>query len=241
MKKVSLIIAAGKGSRIEEIGSPKPLIKINDKALIDYVILSMKKAGIREIFVVVGYKSDEIKSYLENVYNKSEISIKFIQNDMWEKGNGVSVFCAEKYIDSPFILSMSDHLFSYKIIEKLLANDFSKYELFLATDLNLKNELIDLGDVTKVLFDTQNNSIMSIGKSIKKYNGYDTGVFYCNTTLFKAIQTSIASGADSLSAAVQELAKNRLASIVDIGEEFWLDVDDVKSFRLAKKFIMKIK
>lgn len=241
MEISGLIIAAGKGSRIEQLGSPKSLIKINNKALIDYVITAMLTSGIREIYVVVGYKSDQIINYLKKEYINDNINIQFIINDEWDKGNGISVLCAKHYIEQPFILSMSDHLYSFRIIKKLLLNDFSKADLFLATDLNMSNEFVDIDDVTKVKFNDNNRTIIKIGKHIEEYNGYDTGVFYCNKNFFSALENAIKNGNDSISSAVEFLANNKRALICDIEGEFWVDIDDIKAYELAKDNISRLK
>ena len=58
----SIIIAAGRGSRIPEFSKsiPKSLIKINKKSLLKRQIDIMRKLKIDKISIVKGYKSNKI-------------------------------------------------------------------------------------------------------------------------------------------------------------------------------------
>ena len=70
----AIILCGGKGERLRPITNdvPKPLVKINDKPILHYVIEHLKKYNVRKINIASGYKSKAIKRYLsENNYNTS--------------------------------------------------------------------------------------------------------------------------------------------------------------------------
>ena len=62
----ALIIAAGKGSRLNRLteDNPKPLIQLLGLSLIERIILTAQQAGINEFFIVVGHLGDRIISKL---------------------------------------------------------------------------------------------------------------------------------------------------------------------------------
>src|ERR1700688_3081739 len=68
MKKVKqcLILAAGKGTRLRSVsaGLPKPLVQFRGKPILDHVILRARQAGIDEFVIVVGYRSDLMRRWL---------------------------------------------------------------------------------------------------------------------------------------------------------------------------------
>lgn len=68
MSKVerAIIMAAGFGSRMEPVTNeiPKPLVKVNGRAMIESIIQALKENGIDEIYIVVGYKKDKF-AFLE--------------------------------------------------------------------------------------------------------------------------------------------------------------------------------
>ena len=59
----AVIIAAGEGKRLRPITStiPKPMIPVGGKPLLEHTILSLKRAGITEILIIVGYREEIIK------------------------------------------------------------------------------------------------------------------------------------------------------------------------------------
>jgi len=64
----ALIMAGGKGTRLHPYttNTPKPLLKVGDQALIDYVIKYLNEAKIKDIFVSVNNEKDKLKEYLKN-------------------------------------------------------------------------------------------------------------------------------------------------------------------------------
>ena len=64
--KVSIIIlAAGKGTRMKS-DMPKVLHKVNEKSMIEHVILNARNLNPEKMIVVVGYKYEMVKKQLEN-------------------------------------------------------------------------------------------------------------------------------------------------------------------------------
>ena len=59
-----VILAAGKGSRMGDIDTPKCLLEINEIPIIKHQINSFTKNGIDDILVVTGYKSEMIHNLL---------------------------------------------------------------------------------------------------------------------------------------------------------------------------------
>lgn len=68
-----VILAAGKGRRMGVLtkNTPKPLIKVFKKPLIDYVFEALPDK-VDEYIVVIGYLGFQIKSHIETFYNKKE-------------------------------------------------------------------------------------------------------------------------------------------------------------------------
>ena len=181
-------------------------------------------AGVRDFCVVMGYRSDEVRRFLDETAPRAEVSISHLVNDEWRRANGVSVLAARDGFDEPFLLMMSDHLFDWRIVRDLIACPPGDGEITLAVDHNLSNPLVDLDDVTRVR--SEAGKLTDIGKGLGQYNGFDTGIFFCTPALFTALDRSISEhGEESLSGGVRVLAELGRANIFDIGARFWLDVD----------------
>lgn len=67
----AIILAGGVGTRLKPITDyiPKPLIPINNVPIIERQIKHLKKFGINDIVICVGYKADQIQNYLEHKKN----------------------------------------------------------------------------------------------------------------------------------------------------------------------------
>ena len=62
----AFILAAGLGTRLRPLTfkKPKPLIKINDRPIIDYVLEWLANQGIKEVIINLHYMPDMIKKHL---------------------------------------------------------------------------------------------------------------------------------------------------------------------------------
>jgi glucose-1-phosphate cytidylyltransferase len=62
-----VILAGGLGTRISEYTKtiPKPMIKINGKPLIYYIMKHYAKYGFKEFYIAIGYKGEIIKKYFK--------------------------------------------------------------------------------------------------------------------------------------------------------------------------------
>ena len=232
----ALIIAAGKGSRLNHRFSPKPLLPIYGLRLIERIILTAKLAGIHRFKIVVGYKADEIMKTIGSG-EKYGVHIEYIVNPEWEKGNGVSVSKAKQYLKGDFILLMSDHLFDESILKKLKQIDLDDARCILCVDRNLDGNHFSVEDVTKVRM--EKDSVRNIGKNIDRYNAIDTGIFLCTPVIFEALEESISKGEYSLSAGNQVLSKTGKLRTFDITGDFWIDVDDGISLKKARKILLR--
>ena len=129
-------------------------------------------------------------------------------------------------IEGDYLLMMADHIFEPGILERLARQDTKSRGVTLAIDRRLDNPLIDPADATWVKTDADGR-IEAIGKSIPEYDAVDCGAFLATPELANAIRAVIAEGAaGSLSEGMQRLADAGRAATMDIGDAWWIDVDD---------------
>jgi choline kinase/phosphatidylglycerophosphate synthase len=241
----ALIIAAGQGSRLNELTAEKPkaLISVLGLSLIERIILTTKRAGINEFVIVVGYLGEKIRSFLGNG-TKLNVKIDYIENDEWYKGNGVSVLKAKHVLHDNFILLMSDHIFDGRILTELIDYEING-SVVLAVDNKAPSE-----EETRVL--GNNGKIVDLGKDIKDSNCVDTGIFMCSPKIFHYIEIAVKEDKTELSDGVHEAAKNGDAEIFDIDQinkyasklrkdikPWWIDIDTKENLIKAKEIIIE--
>lgn len=99
--KRAIFMAAGYGSRLMPItiNTPKPLVRVNGKRIIDGLIDACLAAGIEEIYIVRGYLAEQFDQLLYKYP-----MIHFIENPMYDKANNISsVLCAKELLSGAYV------------------------------------------------------------------------------------------------------------------------------------------
>ena len=138
----AMILAAGLGQRLKPITKtiPKPLLKINHKALLGYTIDMLLAIGINKIVINIHYKSELLKKYLDKNYNKIKIKLVY-EPVLLDTGGGVKN--AIKYFSGKSILILNSdilwHRSTYTDIKNLInSHNVNNYEcsVLLSTLIN---------------------------------------------------------------------------------------------------------
>jgi 1L-myo-inositol 1-phosphate cytidylyltransferase len=228
-----VIIAAGQGTRLRALAASKPLARIAGAPLIEHIVRMAAAGGASEFVVVTGYEPLPLEAELEGLAAATGLPITTVRNSDWARPNGVSVLAAAPALDGEFILLMSDHLFDPEILRGLIAGRRAEAALTLGIDYRVDRPNLDLDDATKVQLDGEGR-IVRIAKSLTSYDAVDTGLFVAGPALLQALAASLAGGGSgSLSEGVQALADTGRAFVHDIGDGWWVDVDDAPAHERA--------
>src|SRR6266446_2827010 len=235
----AVILMAGQGSRLR--GSDKTFLKpfapVRGRPLISYTLDALLHGRIRTVNFVVGYESERMIAQVKQLV-PSGLTASFIENRDWRKQNGVSLLIAAGRVASPFLLTMSDHVFDNAIIDRLL-DSFAPGFLNIAVDRKL-DSIFDLDDAMKVR--TRGNKIIAIGKDLLEFDAIDTGLFVCPSEIFDYLERAKLDNNEndcSLADAVRLLAGDQKVRAIDIGEGWWQDVDTAPMLDHAEKQIAK--
>ncbi len=231
-----LIVAAGQGTRLREKGDLKPLIAVRGIPLIEHVMERARSAGIDGFLVVGGYRKDDLQRELASIAERQNTHVTHINNNQWRRANGVSLLAAKPYLETPFLLTMCDHLIDPQIYRSLISAQPGPDHVTLAVDYNIDNPLNDPEDVTRV--QCSEGRIERIGKSLREFNAIDTGAFLCGPVIFDALEESQRRGDDSISGAMNVLAGWNKARVLDVEGRLWVDVDDPAAFEQAERLLV---
>ena len=238
-----IIIAAGKSSRLRTIteGSPKTLLKVNGKTILNQIIENACFAGINHFVVITGYRHE----YLENYIKSCDLGVKvdLVYSPDWDKANGISVFAGKPLIPNgkSFMISMSDHIYNVDLFSKIAQSEFGRYSAMVGLDFKVNN-VYDIDDAMKVSVSENNQSkITSMSKSLKVFNAIDCGVFKCKYQFFNALEKAIKKGDCGLSDGCNVLINEGKMGGVDIGNSFWLDVDTPESIEKLNSINISVK
>ncbi|MBT4182998.1 MAG: nucleotidyltransferase family protein [Nitrosomonadales bacterium] len=127
----AMILAAGRGLRMGSLtqNSPKPLIKVKGKSLIEWHLNKLSEAGFRDVVVNVSYLSDKIIEFIGDG-SKWKLNITISEEiEALETAGGIKK--ALKYLGAePFVVINADiySAYNYKNLEiKTLENKSMGY------------------------------------------------------------------------------------------------------------------
>lgn len=231
----AVILAAGHGYRLRPQFASKPLARVGGTSLLEHSIRQASKAGADRCVIVTGYKGKAVEAALDDIRERVDARIEAVRVDNFDRPNGFSVIAGAGVCEGDFLLLMADHLLCDDILRPLAASKLHNDDALLAIDRRLDNPLIDPLDATFVRTGPH-GKILAIGKTIAPYDAVDCGAFLANRKLTDAIAEAIADGrAGSLSDGMQLLADRQRAATLDIGDAWWIDVDDGRAHALAQE------
>jgi NDP-sugar pyrophosphorylase family protein len=118
-----VILAAGEGVRMRPLTlkTPKPLLKVNGKPIIDYVLESLP-SEITEVIIAVKYLGSKIKKHVGKK-NRGMI-IRYVAGS--DKGTAYSFMAAKKYLKNErFLFVYGDEIPNPYDVKNCLAKDLS--------------------------------------------------------------------------------------------------------------------
>ena len=107
----AVLLAAGRGIRMREltVELPKPMIEVRGKPVLQHIVEGLRDAGIREFFIIVGYRADAVQNFFGDG-SRYKIAIQYA-TQVVQDGTGRVVDIAQNFADnSAFILSYGDIL-----------------------------------------------------------------------------------------------------------------------------------
>lgn len=112
-----VIMAGGKGTRIQEINSevPKPMIPVLGKPILQYQIESLQKQGIKDIVLVIGYLGNVIKNYFADG-SKFGVKIKYIEEKEPLGTAGSLYYLKNSLKEEDFLLICGDLIFDIDVM-----------------------------------------------------------------------------------------------------------------------------
>ena len=114
--KRAVFLAAGFGPRLVPVtlNTPKPLVRVKGRRMIDTLLDAVVKAGIEEIYIVRGYLGEQFDQ-LQYKYP----GIRFLENPIYNESNNISsAMCARHLLQNAYVLEADLVLYNPDVIQK---------------------------------------------------------------------------------------------------------------------------
>lgn len=238
----AIILAAGMASRLRPLteNTPKCLLKVGEKCLLQRSIDALTSNGICDFVIVTGYLHEMIETFVAEQYG-DKINVKFIHNDVFDSTNNIySLWLARPEAEGQEILLLdSDLLYDPRIITKVMESDADNVLTLIRHELG-EEEM-------KVVLDRENGTIIEISKTCNPADaaGESLGIekMGCRYTsaLYQELEPMM--NEEHLENVFYERAFERLIAkghtykVIDVTELFSCELDTVEDFENAKEKI----
>ena len=216
----ALVLAAGTGTEMMPLSkySPKTMLRIHGKFVIEYVIDGLIETGIEDFVIVLGHQREKLKRALEE-YRRKGINIKVV--DQGQK-HGIEGAILSAYPtlsgDQPFILAYGDIITPPKFYHHLI-NSFinTAADGSIAVTLMGKSHefgiasIDDRGFITKILPDPSKDE-------------NDTNYIFAGASILPGEFFDILSEEKKLTKALARLLKEQRRICASVWQDEWIDV-----------------
>ena len=209
----AVILAAGEGKRLRPFTEtmPKVMLPVANKPVLEYVFDAVKKSGIDEIIVVIGYKKEVIMEYFKDY---KDVKITYV-NQVKQLGTAHALLQAKKSIKDSFIVLAGDNIIDESSISKLMKTP-SDYAILIKEH--------PYPSKYGVVF-VENNNIRRIVEKPKEDVGkyISTGIYKLPRSVFTDIERCTSEGVHALSSVIQSLV-DKEKHINTVLAKSWMDI-----------------
>ncbi len=227
----TVIMAGGRGERLKPLtdNTPKPMLKINNQPICEYLIDNLSYNGINDFWISVNYKGEKIKKYFGNGFKKN-IDIKYIDEDK-PLGTIGSVRLINKYKNDHLLIHNSD------IICNVDYEDFYKDFLDRKADLAILTIPYKIS-VPYAVIESKNNIIKSFEEKPTIDLESNGGIYLAKKEVINLIpKNKFFNATDLIDVALTN--KLKVVSYPFIG--YWLDIGNPIDFEKGKREINQVK
>ncbi|MFH0897707.1 MAG: bifunctional sugar-1-phosphate nucleotidylyltransferase/acetyltransferase [Candidatus Bathyarchaeota archaeon] len=221
----ALILAAGEGARLQPMTTtrPKHLLPIAGRPTLEHLLLAIRDAGINQVMIIVGYRSEMIENYFEDG-KRLGLELTYIHQER-PLGTANAISLGEKYIEEDYFLVIYGDLYINPCLIKSLIKKHQKTGLSSIAVVPVKNPQ-EFGIIS-----LEDGFVKGIVEKPKAGEGNgnlaNTGIYIFPREIFREISNTHASPRSEyeITDTILLLLKKGIRLAADIIEpENWLDL-----------------
>lgn len=219
-----VLMVGGLGSRLRPLteNTPKPMLKVGNKPILETIINNFRDYGFKEIILSVNYKADMVKDYFGNG-ERFGVNIEYIHEDKRMGTAGALSLMRGKFKESFFV--MNGDLLTNVNFEHFL--NFHNENSSIATMAVREYEYqIPYGVVNQ-----ESGQIISIVEKPKQQYYVNAGIYILNPEILEFIPNNVFYDMPTLFDTLIQHNKNPISFPV---HEYWLDIGQVNELKQAR-------
>lgn len=226
-----VIMAGGLGSRLKPLTdkTPKPLLKIGDKTIIDYNIDRLISFGVDDFWISVRYLADQIKNHFGNG-NSRNVNIEYVSED-----NPLGTIGAVSKINNfrhDYVLVTNSDILTNLNYESFFMDFIEK-----DADMSVVTIPYDV-EIPYAVMETKGNNVLSFVEK-PTYTYYSNGGIYL---IKKSILKNIPKNKLFNSTDLMELLLEKKFNLISYPmHNYWLDIGKPNDYLKAQNDIKHIK
>ena len=229
MSKIAVILAGGLGTRLKPytVTIPKPLVPINDKPVMEHLILSLKEHGFARFIITLNHMSSLIKAYFGD---GSELGVEIEYSEEKKRLSTIGPLKIIEGLPDDFLVINSDVLtdldFSLMWKEHVQCGNLFTVGTY---NIEVKSEFGEL--VTNGA-----NSIIEFWEKPTSSRLVSMGVYIANKNILEYIPKDTFYGFDHL---MLDLIKTNNFASSFTHKGYWLDIGRPSDYERAEDYISK--
>jgi len=228
----AVLMAGGEGKRLRPltIETPKPLLKVGGKPIIEYNIDRLISVGIKDITLSINYLGDQLIDYFQDGSSKN-INIHYVKEDK-PLGTIGSVLLVDSFEYDDIIIMNSD------LLTNIDFADFFKTYKESGADMAVAATSYNVDVPYAVLEVNDSNTIKSL-KEKPRYTYYsNAGIYIINKKMLEMIPQGEFFDITDLMDKIIKMDNKLIAYPIN---GYWLDIGKHEDFKKAQEDIKHIK
>lgn len=226
----AVLMAGGKGERLRPLTNtmPKPLVKIGEKAIIDYNIERLITFGVKHINVTINYLGEQLENHFSNPIEG--IKVDCVREPQYLGTIGSVRFVKEFHNDT--ILVMNSDLFTNIDYEDFYLH-FKKHDADMSVAAVPYEVSVPLG-----IFELEGRNILGV-KEKPTYQYYaNAGIYLFKKKVLECVPENRFFNATDL---IEELVRQKMKVVRFPITGYWIDIGQHSELNKAKELVKHIK
>jgi len=219
----AVLLLGGRGKRLKPITDyvPKPLIPLDNVPIIEWQIRYLKKFGIKEFILCIGYKNEQIKNFLQ-IKNNFDVKIQY-SIEKTPLGTGGAIKRVSHLIKERSFIVINGDTITNIDIRKLKSKPNSIAAIELRTNFGILNDVDG-----KVVGFSEKKEIPNLWMN--------AGIYHLSSKILQDLPKK----GDIEKTTFPKYAKEKKLHLIKFRKVLWYSIDSYKDMEECSKIVKKI-